>query len=79
MRTLTSTVLIVLIAACASESQSRPATRTAGSGVGGDEICREEKPTGTMFTHKVCRTPDQMQDDRQAADDLIHRRTPTRR
>ena len=36
-------------------------------------ICREERPTGSSISREVCRTPEQMEADRKAADDMFRK------
>lgn len=42
-------------------------TATNGSG----EICHEETPTGSSISREVCRTPDQVEDDKRGARDML--------
>jgi hypothetical protein len=72
-RTLLATVLI--LAACGSGSTQSPNASHAasGSGSGSNLICKEETPTGSHFSHEVCRTPEQIEDDRKGADDMMRK------
>ena len=60
--------MALALAACGASHQS---TRTAGNGSGSGLICREETPTGTSMSRQVCRTPEQIEDDRKGADDML--------
>jgi len=65
------TVLAValLLAACAAPAAQGTGANTAaaGSGAGSGSDCHDETPTGTNIPHMVCRTPEQGQDERDAA------------
>jgi hypothetical protein len=71
-RTLLAAVLV--LAACGSGSTQGPNANHAGTGSGSGLICKEETPTGSHFSHEVCRTPEQVEEERKAAEDLM--RTP---
>jgi hypothetical protein len=66
---------MLVVAACGSGSTQGPSANTAasGSGSGSNLICKEETPTGSHFSREVCRTPEQVEDDRKDADDLLRR------
>jgi len=34
-------------------------------------VCRQETPTGSSISREVCRTPEQIEADRKAADDMF--------
>jgi hypothetical protein len=59
------------LAACTSGSGQGPTTAQAGKSDG--MICRMEQPTGSSISREVCRTPEQMEADRQAADDMFRK------
>jgi len=77
MRTMRRSLLaaVLALAACGPGSTQGPHASHAASGSTSDPtlICKEETPTGSHFSHEVCRTPEQIEDDRKAADDLMHR------
>lgn len=59
MRLLLATAL--LLSACVAESANGPGARTPQRT---DEItCKDEQPTGTAITRRVCRGPEQRQND----------------
>lgn len=68
---MSRTVLAVafVLAACGAPAAQGPSANTAASGNGAssDTDCHDETPTGSNLTRKVCRTPDQSQDERDAA------------
>lgn len=66
-----SLVIVMAIALAACMAATNPSTRTAGKGSGSGLICREETPTGTSMSREVCRTPEQIGDDRKGADDML--------
>ena len=73
-------LLAITLAACAPGSGQAPATTNAsasGKGTNGNLICKEEAPTGSSISRQVCRTPDQIDDDRKDADAMF-RNTPGR-
>lgn len=59
----------LFLAACAAPAAQGPGANTAasGSGASSDTDCHDETPTGSNLTRKICRTPDQSQDERDAA------------
>jgi hypothetical protein len=65
------TVLAValLLAACGAPAAQGTGANAAASGSGGssDTDCHDETPTGSNLTRKICRTPDQSKDERDAA------------
>lgn len=65
------TFAVAFLVACSSAG--RPAPRTSeNTHVNSDGlICREETPTGTLFSHEVCRTPEQMADEHEQANAWI--------
>jgi hypothetical protein len=70
----------LLFAACASSSPQGSTTTPAtasGSGSGSNMICHQETPTGSSISREVCRTPEQVEDDRRHADQLMN--TPENR
>ena len=74
-RTLVATVLV--LAACAANSAQGPTPHeatTSENGSGSGMICRDETPTGTNMTRQVCRSPEQMDREKQDAEDLARSR-----
>jgi len=68
---------VLALAACVASSRPGPNTTTASTSDGTKVICREEAPIGSTITRQVCRTPEQMEEDRKRADDML-RVTPSR-
>ena len=64
-------MLGMTIALAACMSSSRRSRSASGAGGGSDLICREEVPTGTSLSRQVCRTPEQMEDDRMRAEQML--------
>lgn len=71
-------VSVLFLAACAA-SQEQSATTlgppsatepTAAEPAEDDEVCTEERTTGTMITHTVCRSRAQVEQDRREAERL---------
>ena len=57
----TSLAIALLASACMAESANGPGARTPRTG---DEVtCKDEQPTGTAITRRVCRGPEQRQND----------------
>lgn len=70
-RALVTAVLV--LAACAASSPQGPTPHQASSRRSEADaglICRDETPTGTNFTHRVCRTPEEIEKQRQEAEEL---------
>ncbi len=69
----------LLLAACgAPAAQGTGAnTATSGGGASSDTDCRDETPTGSNLSRKICRTPDQSKDERDAAGRYIKTNRPT--
>jgi hypothetical protein len=61
------------LAACTSGSGQGPTSSTAQAGRSDKMICRMEQPTGSSISREVCRTPEQMEADRKAADDMFRK------
>ena len=61
------------LAGCTAGSGQAPTGNNATAGGKSDSklICKEETPTGTTFSRTVCRTPDQVEDNRKGADDML--------
>ena len=60
------------LAACTAGSGQRPTSNRAHAGTSDSTlICKEETPTGSSISREVCRTPEQIEADRKAADDLF--------
>ena len=74
MRAMRGMLLItaLVFTACGS-TQGPPANHAtaSGSGAGSDMVCHEETPTGSSFSRTVCRTREQVDDDRKGADDML--------
>jgi len=77
MRSMLFAVVLGL-AACGPSASHGPSPNraTAGGATGSDVVCREETPTGSSFSREVCRTRDQMNDDRKGAEDLMRAPPP---
>lgn len=77
MRTMRRALLaaVLVLAACGPGSTQGPNANHAasGSGSGSNLICKEETPTGSHFSREVCRTPEQIEDDRKGADDMMRK------
>ena len=81
MRALSGTILgttlvtMLSLAACVENSGQGPSSKNATASGKSDPkmICREEAPTGSLFTQTVCRSPEQVEDDRNASQDMIRR------
>lgn len=74
MRALLLGTALALVACASSSSQGPSANNTtAKSGSNPGLICKEERPTGSNLPREVCRTPEQMADDRREAEDLLRR------
>ena len=57
----TSLAIALLASACMAESANGPGARSPRTG---DEVtCKDEQPTGTAITRRVCRGPEQRQND----------------
>jgi hypothetical protein len=69
--------LVLGLAACASGPSATPNNSAAQAGSGGKprQICKEEATTGSNITHMVCRSPEQVDEDRDSAQ--TWRRQPT--
>jgi hypothetical protein len=64
----------IALAACAPSTGQGPTTSnaaTAGNDSDPNVVCREETPTGSSISRKVCRTPEQIEEDRKAAEDMF--------
>jgi hypothetical protein len=73
-RAMRHLVLGIALAACASNSGQGPTTNTptaSGDETSSNLVCREETPTGSSISRRVCRTPEQMEDDRRAAEEML--------
>jgi hypothetical protein len=71
--------MTLALAACVEGSGQRPTSKNATAS-GKQEpkmICREEAATGSLFTHTVCRSPEQVEDERAAGQDLARRQRGT--
>jgi hypothetical protein len=68
MRTILLATALALSACAGSQGKSSnaPATATGNS----REVCTQEANTGTNINHTVCRTVQEQQDQRKAAQDL---------
>lgn len=69
----------LVLAACVSNSGQAPTSKNATAS-GKPEpamICHEEASTGSLFTHTVCRSPEQVEDERNQSQEFARRqRTP---
>lgn len=71
--------MTLALAACVEGSGQRPTSKNATAS-GKHEpkmVCREEAPTGSLFTQTVCRSPEQVEDERAAGQDLARRQRST--
>lgn len=60
------------LAACTAGSGQAPTSNNAQAGKSDSKlICKQEQPTGSSISREVCRTPEQMEADRKAADDMF--------
>lgn len=65
---------VLALAACGPTASQGPTTNHAtasGNGSGSDLICHEEAATGSTLSHEVCRTREQVDDDRKGADEML--------
>ena len=69
----------LFLAACGAPTAQGTGASTAasGNGAGSDANCHDETPTGTTISRKVCRTPEQSQDERDAAGRYMKTNRPT--
>jgi hypothetical protein len=81
MRALLGTTLgtLLSLAACASGSGQGPTSKNATASGKSEPtmICREEAPTGSLFTHTVCRSPEQVEDERNSGQEMLRRQRGT--
>jgi hypothetical protein len=63
--------IALALAACTSGSGQGPTSNTAQAGKSDKMICKVEQPTGSSISREVCRTPEQVEADRKAADDMF--------
>jgi hypothetical protein len=71
-------VFVIVLAACAASQEQRTTTLgppsatepAAAEPAEDDEVCTEERTTGTMITHTVCRSRAQIEQERRAAEQL---------
>jgi hypothetical protein len=61
------------LAACTSGSGQGPTSNTAQAGRSDKLICKMEQPTGSSISREICRTPEQIEADRKAADDMLRK------
>jgi len=66
-RTLFAAALLLASCGAPAAQGTGANTATSGSGASSDTDCHDETPTGSNLTRKVCRTPDQSKDERDAA------------
>ena len=66
MRTVLLATALALSACAGSQGKSSNAPATGSS----REVCTQEANTGTNINHTVCRTVQEQQDERKAAQDL---------
>jgi hypothetical protein len=63
------------LAACAGNTGQAPTSKNATAS-GKPEprmVCHEEASTGSLFTHTVCRSPEQVEDERSQGQDFVRR------
>ncbi|HSS00183.1 MAG TPA: hypothetical protein VLM79_24165 [Kofleriaceae bacterium] len=63
------------LAACAENTGQAPTSKNATAS-GKPEprmVCHEEASTGSLFTHTVCRSPEQVEADRNQSQDFVRR------
>jgi hypothetical protein len=72
-RPLLAAVLVLAAFGCGSTQSPNASQPASGSGSGSNLICKEETPTGSHFSREVCRTPEQVEDDRKGADDMMRK------
>ena len=63
------------LAACAENTGQAPTSKNATAS-GKPEprmVCHEEASTGSLFTHTVCRSPEQIEDERSHGQDFVRR------
>jgi hypothetical protein len=71
--------MTMALAACVEGSGQGPTSKNATAS-GKHEprmICHEEASTGSLFTHTVCRSPEQIEEERAAGQDLARRQRGT--
>jgi len=56
---------------CTTGSGQGPTSSNAQAGKSDRMVCRQETPTGSSISREVCRTPEQIEADRKAADDMF--------
>jgi hypothetical protein len=64
-------IVALLVPACGSSSRQTVSDPSTGGGSG--MICHEETPTGSSLPRQVCRTPEQVEDQRKGARDMATR------
>jgi hypothetical protein len=65
--------LTICLSGCMIESAQGPGAHTLETAAVGKTVCKEERPTGSMMTRRVCRSPEQQQDDQAAKDTWMNR------
>jgi hypothetical protein len=60
-------IVAVTLSACRAPAAQAPG-RSSGL------ICHTETPTGTAFSREICRTPEQIEDERKRARELLEPR-----
>jgi hypothetical protein len=65
----------LILAACVESSGQAPTSKNATASGKSEPrmICHEEASTGSMFTHTVCRSPEQVEDERNQSQDFVRR------
>jgi hypothetical protein len=65
--------ITLVLAACVSSSRQTSKNATASGRSEPHMICHEEASTGSMFTHTVCRSPEQVEDERNQSQEFVRR------
>jgi ABC-type Fe3+-hydroxamate transport system substrate-binding protein len=65
----------LVLAACVGNSGQAPTSKNATASGKSEPrmVCHEEASTGSMFTHTVCRSPEQVEDDRNQSQEFVRR------
>jgi hypothetical protein len=63
------------LAACAENTGQAPTSKNATASGKAEPrmVCHEESSTGSLFTHTVCRSPEQIQQERDQGQDFLRR------
>lgn len=64
--------ILLVLAGCASGSGQSPTPNTPASGKSDSKmICHEETPTGSMFSRTVCRSPEEVEGERNNSQEFL--------